>query len=67
MSDLENFTNGGSIHVVVNNQIDFTTSPADNRHGIYSTGLGKAADCPIIHVNADQPLEVEYALNTAME
>lgn len=67
MSDLSDFTTGGSIHVVVNNQVGFTTNPADNRHGLYSTNLGRTADCPIIHVNAEEPLEVEYAFKTAIE
>lgn len=67
MSDLSDFTTGGSIHVVVNNQIGFTTNPADNRHGLYSTNLGRTSDCPIIHVNAEEPLEVEYAFKTAIE
>lgn len=67
MSDLSDFTTGGSIHVVANNQIGFTTNPADNRHGLYSTNLGRTADCPIIHVNAEEPIEVEYAFRTAID
>jgi len=67
MSDLSNFTTGGTIHIVVNNQIGFTTAPSDNRHGHYATGLAKSIDCPIIHVNAEQPIEVEYAFKTAFE
>lgn len=67
MSDLTNFTTGGSIHVVLNNQIGFTTNPTDNRQGHYSTGLGKSIDAPIIHVNAEKPIEVEYAFKTAIE
>lgn len=55
------------MHVICNNQIGFTTTPAENRHGLYSTVLGIGADVPVIHVNADCPIEVEYAFATAIQ
>lgn len=67
MSDLEHYTTGGSIHIILNNQIGFTTNPSENRHGLYSTGLGKSIDAPIIHVNAERPIEVEFAFKVATE
>lgn len=53
MQDLTNYTVGGSIHVIVNNQIGFTTTPNKGRSGTYTTDLAKAIDAPIFHVNAD--------------
>jgi len=67
MADLDDYSTGGTIHVVCNNQIGFTTTPAENRHGLYSTVLGIGADVPVIHVNADCPIEVEYAFATAIQ
>lgn len=53
MQNLKNYGVGGTIHVVVNNQIGFTTCPHKARSGVYCTDLAKSINAPIFHVNGD--------------
>lgn len=64
---LENYKTGGILHVIANNQIGFTTTPKDGRSTPYATDIGKAYDSPIIHVNADNVIAVDFAFKMAAE
>ena len=67
MQNLINFKVGGTIHVVVNNQIGFTTTPHKSRSGVYCTDIAKAIDAPIFHVNADSMDDVAKVFSIAAE
>ncbi|MCA1963793.1 MAG: 2-oxoglutarate dehydrogenase E1 component, partial [Prosthecobacter sp.] len=67
LSQLPGYRTGGTIHIVVNNQIGFTTLPADARSTTYCTDVGKMIDAPVIHVNGDRPLEVAAAARLALD
>jgi 2-oxoglutarate dehydrogenase E1 component len=55
LHDLEGYSTGGSLHLITNNQIGFTTDPNEGRSTRYSSDLAKGFDVPIVHVNADDP------------
>jgi 2-oxoglutarate dehydrogenase E1 component len=67
MQDLESFRTGGSIHIVVNNQVGFTTNPAKARSGTYCTDIGKVIDAPIFHVNGDSIQDVVKVFRIAAD
>lgn len=67
MSGLTGYAVGGTIHIVVNNQVGFTTDPMDSRSTIYATDLAKILNTPILHVNGDDPIAVYRASRFALE
>jgi 2-oxoglutarate dehydrogenase E1 component len=67
MSQLPGYRTGGTIHIVVNNQIGFTTLPADARSTPYCTDIAKMIDAPIFHVNGEDPVAVVEVAQLALE
>eukprot|EP00597_Dinobryon_sp_UTEXLB2267_P014385 CAMPEP_0170123796 /NCGR_PEP_ID=MMETSP0020_2-20130122/17744_1 /TAXON_ID=98059 /ORGANISM="Dinobryon sp., Strain UTEXLB2267" /LENGTH=1014 /DNA_ID=CAMNT_0010355505 /DNA_START=72 /DNA_END=3116 /DNA_ORIENTATION=+ len=67
MSRVPDFAVGGTLHVIVNNQVGFTTDPANGRSTLYSSDLAKAFNIPIFHCNGDDPLAVVTAFEMAVE
>ena len=66
LQDLEGYSTGGTLHLITNNQIGFTTDPSEGRSTRYSSDLAKGFDMPIIHVNADDPEAAIAAVRLAM-
>jgi 2-oxoglutarate dehydrogenase E1 component len=62
---LEGYTTGGTLHLIANNQVGFTTDPAESRSTRYSSDLAKGFDIPIVHVNADDPEAAMRAIRLA--
>jgi 2-oxoglutarate dehydrogenase E1 component len=67
LMDLPGYTTGGTLHIVVNNQIGFTTTPEESRSTSYATDLAKAFHVPIFHVNGDDPEACHRVVSLAME
>ncbi|KAM9801233.1 2-oxoglutarate dehydrogenase complex component E1 [Neosynchiropus ocellatus] len=67
LSDLPSYTTHGTVHIVVNNQIGFTTDPRVARSSAYPTDVARVVNAPVFHVNADDPEAVMYACNVAAE
>jgi 2-oxoglutarate dehydrogenase E1 component len=66
LSNLDGYTTGGTLHLISNNQVGFTTDPSEGRSTRYSSDLAKGFDIPIIHVNADDPEAALAAIRLAM-
>ena len=66
LSALEGYSTGGSLHLIANNQVGFTTDPSEGRSTRYSSDLAKGYDVPIIHVNADDPEAAISAVRLAL-
>lgn len=67
LSELRGYSTGGTIHVVVNNQIGFTTAPHYSRSSPYPSDMAKAVQAPVFHVNGDDPEAVVFAMKLATE
>ena len=66
LSSLDGYSTGGTLHLIANNQVGFTTDPAEGRSTRYSSDLAKGFDIPIVHVNADDPEAAISAIRLAM-
>ncbi len=66
LQDLEGYSTGGTLHLITNNQIGFTTDPREGRSTRYSSDLAKGFDVPIVHVNADDPEAAIAAVRLSM-
>jgi 2-oxoglutarate dehydrogenase E1 component len=66
LQSLEGYSTGGTMHVITNNQVGFTTNPTESRSTRYSSDLAKGFDIPIVHVNADDPEAALSAVRLAL-
>jgi multifunctional 2-oxoglutarate metabolism enzyme len=67
LSLLEGYATGGTIHLIINNQIGFTTNPSDERSGTYSSDIARCIQAPIFHVNGDDPEAVVRVARLAFD
>ncbi len=67
LSELEGYRVGGALHVIVNNQLGFTTTPAEGRSSLYATDVAKMLQSPIFHVNGEDPEAVAQVVRLALD
>jgi 2-oxoglutarate dehydrogenase E1 component len=67
LSRLKGYETGGTLHVVINNQVGFTTDPSDSRSSIYATAIAQMLDVPVFHVNGDDPEACVHVARLAAE
>ena len=67
LSQASGFATGGTLHVIVNNQVGFTTDPVDARSTLYCSDVAKMIEAPIFHVNADDPEAVVFVARLALD
>lgn len=67
LSQLQGYKTGGTIHIIVNNQIGFTTKPEDSRSSRYATDVAKTAQAPILHIHGEKPEDIIWATLFALE
>lgn len=67
LSEMEGYRTGGTIHIIINNQLGYTATPAETRFTPYPTDVAKQIQAPVFHVNADDPEAVVHAARVAME
>ena len=67
LSNLEGYSVGGTVHIIVNNQIGFTTPPREGRSTRYATDVARMLQSPIFHVNGEQPESVAQVVRLAMD
>jgi 2-oxoglutarate dehydrogenase E1 component len=66
LQSLEGYSTGGTLHLITNNQVGYTTDPAESRSTRYSSDLAKGFDVPIVHVNSDDPEAAVSAVRLAL-
>ena len=67
MSQLAGYRTGGTVHIIINNQIGFTTLPHDARSTLYCTSTAKMLDVPIFHVNGNDPIAAVHCIEMALD
>jgi 2-oxoglutarate dehydrogenase E1 component len=65
LARLDGYTTGGTLHIIANNQLGFTTRPREGRSTLYASDLAKGFEMPIVHVNADDPIACLAAIRLA--